>query len=232
MSDDPSAATHQDFGHRYWRSTRSVPEPLGDLDTGGLDDATFRLLADSLPTLCWIANGDGYIVWYNRRWHEYCGTTPADMEGWGWQTVHDPVLLPTVMARWRDAIVAGEPFEMVFPLRGADDVFRPFLTRISPVRDATGAVKRWCGVNTEISDQVAAETALRAEQAALRTSEAQLEAIFANASVGLSEVAPDGRFLRVNGELCRILGRRQDELLSLGVADVTFPADIPASLKP
>ena len=31
-----------------------------------------RLFADNLPVLCWRANADGYIFWYNRRWHEYC----------------------------------------------------------------------------------------------------------------------------------------------------------------
>ena len=54
-------------------------------------DEDFRLLGDNIPTLAWMANADGYIFWYNRRWHEYCGTTPAEMEGWGWQSVgHAP----------------------------------------------------------------------------------------------------------------------------------------------
>src|SRR3990170_1009280 len=113
----------------------------------------FLMLADNIPTLCWIANGDGYIVWYNRRWHEYCGTTPEQMEGWGWQSVHDPGKLPAVMERWTNSIATGEPFEMTFPLRGADGVFRPFLTRVQPVRDASNEVVRWFGVNTEISQQ-------------------------------------------------------------------------------
>ena len=50
----------------------------------------FRTLADSIPNLAWWANADGYITWYNRRWYEYTGTTPEEMEGWGWQSVHDP----------------------------------------------------------------------------------------------------------------------------------------------
>src|SRR5664279_67441 len=54
----------------------------------------FRTLADSIPNLAWWANGDGYITWYNRRWYEYTGTTPQQMEGWGWQIVHDPKMLP------------------------------------------------------------------------------------------------------------------------------------------
>jgi PAS domain S-box-containing protein len=133
---------------------------LPQLDGGAPDERDFRLLADFLPTLCWIARGDGYIVWYNKRWHDYCGSTPKAMEGWGWQSVHDPERLPDVMSRWTASIENGRPFEMVFPLRGADGVFRPFLTRIAPVRNPDGEVVRWYGVNTEITDQLKAEQAL------------------------------------------------------------------------
>jgi len=142
----------------------------------GMDSSTtstvanddFRLLADNLPTLAWMANADGYISWYNRRWHEYCGTTPEQMEGWGWQSVHNPAVLPEVLARWRVSIATGAPFEMTFPLRGADGVFRPFLTRVQPVRDATGQVTRWFGTNTDVSAQATAEAALRASEERLR----------------------------------------------------------------
>ena len=149
-----------DFGADYWRSAPTLAGITGAQPPGHVDDATFRLLADNIPTLCWVANGDGYIFWYNRRWHEYCGTTPDDMEGWGWQSVHDPAMLESVMERWTGSIASGEPFEMTFPLRGADGRYRPFLTRIQPVRDASGDVVRWFGVNTDVSGQVAAETAL------------------------------------------------------------------------
>ena len=150
-----------DFERAYWRTVPQLTGALDDLSAGTLSDTEFRLLAENIPTLSWIANGDGYIVWYNRRWHEYCGTTPSEMEGWGWQSVHDPEVLPTVMERWTASIATGEPFEMTFPLRGADGVFRPFVTRAQPVRDATGRVTRWFGVNTEIATQHAAEAALR-----------------------------------------------------------------------
>lgn len=123
------------------------------------------MFADTLPILCWIARGDGYIAWYNRRWHDYCGSTPDAMEGWGWRSVHDPQELPRVMERWATSIESGEPFEMVFPLRGADGVYRTFLTRAAPVRDKTGAVVRWFGVNTEIDKQIKAEAALRDSEA-------------------------------------------------------------------
>jgi PAS domain-containing protein len=65
----------------------------------GAEAELFRLFADTIPTLAWMANADGYIIWYNRRWHEYCGSTPQEMEDWGWQSVHDPRELGAVLER-------------------------------------------------------------------------------------------------------------------------------------
>ncbi|HJT00463.1 MAG TPA: PAS domain S-box protein [Terriglobales bacterium] len=121
----------------------------------------FRMLAESIPQLDWMANADGWIYWYNQRWYDYTGTQPEQMMGWGWQSVHDPEVLPKVMERWKESILTGQPFEMVFPLRGADGKFRQFLTRVLPVRDAQNKVVRWFGTNTDITVQQKAESALR-----------------------------------------------------------------------
>jgi PAS domain S-box-containing protein len=114
----------------------------------------FRTLANSIPQLVWMANSDGWIVWYNDRWYEYTGTTQEQMEGDGWHRVHDPAVLPDVVARWNDSVRTGQPFEMTFPLRGADGAFRPFLTRVEPLRDSQGRVARWFGTGTDITAQV------------------------------------------------------------------------------
>ncbi|MEO7299631.1 MAG: PAS domain S-box protein [Verrucomicrobiota bacterium] len=111
-----------------------------------------RALADSIPQLAWVAEPDGNIFWYNKRWFDYTGTTLPQMEGWGWQSVHDPEKLPLVLERWRASISSGEPFEMEFPLRGADGVFRWFLTRVIPVRNAEGHITRWFGTNTDLDE--------------------------------------------------------------------------------
>ncbi|MCA1586549.1 MAG: PAS domain S-box protein [Acidobacteria bacterium] len=60
----------------------------------------FRAMANSIPNLAWMARPDGWIYWYNDQWFEYTGTTPAQMEGWGWERVHDPECLPDVKERW------------------------------------------------------------------------------------------------------------------------------------
>ncbi|TNC05787.1 PAS domain S-box protein [Methylobacterium terricola] len=89
----------------------------------------------------------------------------------------------------------------------------------SPVPDESGRPAGVLCVLAETTAHVAAERELK-------DSEARLAAIFAGATVGLSEVGLDGRFLRVNEELCRLLGRQPDALLSLTFADVTHPDDM------
>jgi PAS domain-containing protein len=87
--------------------------------------ARFRHLADNMPQLTWMARPNGHIFWYNRRWFEYTGTTFEEMEGWGWQKVHDPDLLPSVMDSWKHAVAVHEPWEHTFP-RPARRVYRWF----------------------------------------------------------------------------------------------------------
>jgi PAS domain S-box-containing protein len=133
------------------------------------DAADFIALAENLPHLAWMADADGWIYWYNSQWYHYTGTTPEEMQGWGWQSVHDPKVLPAVLERWSAAIATGEPFEMVFPLKGEDGRFRPFLTRVRPVRDAQGQVTRWFGTNTDISEQQRIADSLAEEKTLLET---------------------------------------------------------------
>jgi PAS domain S-box-containing protein len=113
----------------------------------------FRTLANSIPQLAWMADPDGWIFWYNERWYEYTGATPQEMEGWGWQSLHDPAALPSVLEQFKSSLSTGEPFDMTFPLKGADGVFRPFLTRMVPIRDSRGHIVRWFGTNTDITAQ-------------------------------------------------------------------------------
>jgi PAS domain S-box-containing protein len=124
------------------------------------DKQQLQILFDVMPQLGWAARPDGWIDYYNRRWYEYTGATPDAMAGWGWQSVHHPEILPRVVAQWRRSIDTGEPFEMAFPLRRHDGVFRWFLTRATAMRDAAGTIVRWVGINTDIDDQKRAETKL------------------------------------------------------------------------
>ncbi len=120
-------------------------------------EARFRALADNIAQLAWMTDATGAIFWYNQRWFDYTGTTLEEMQGWGWQQVHDPEHLDRVVAKFRRCIEIGELWEDTFPLRGKDGSYRWFLSRAVPIRDDRGNVLRWCGTNTDITDRKVAE---------------------------------------------------------------------------
>ena len=113
----------------------------------------FRIFADHIQNLAWIADGEGWIHWYNQRWYEYTGTTLEKMEGWGWEKVHHPDHIDRVVNFVRDAWKKDEPWQLIFPLRRHDGEYRTFLTRAYPVKDSSGKIERWIGTNTDIEDQ-------------------------------------------------------------------------------
>ena len=178
-------------------------------------EAQFRTLANAIPQLCWMANADGWIFWYNERWYEYTGKTPEQMEGWGWQSVHDPEALPGVLERWKVSLANGEPFDMVFPLRGADGVFRPFLTRVMPVRGQDGKVARWFGTNTDITERK------RAEDALLRVS-----AIVESSDDAIIGKTLDGAITSWNLGAARLYGYSAPEIIGRHISALV-PADHP-----
>lgn len=130
---------------------RDITQRKLDEEALRASEEQFSTLANTIPNLAWMAHADGHIFWYNRRWYEYTGTTPEQMEGWGWQSVHDPDVLPAVLGNWKQSLATGEPFEMTFPLKGADGRFRSFLTRVEPIKNVRGEVLRWFGTNTDIT---------------------------------------------------------------------------------
>jgi PAS domain S-box-containing protein len=112
----------------------------------------FQTLVNTMPQLTWIADADGYITWYNEGWYNYTGTTIAEMEGKGWESVIDPALLPVVLEHWKYSLDIGQLFDMEISLRGADGVFHPFLTRMVPFKNSSGQIVQWFGANTDITE--------------------------------------------------------------------------------
>jgi PAS domain S-box-containing protein len=71
----------------------------------------------------------------------------------------------------------------------------------------------------------------RLAQAALTESEARFSSAFQYAAVGMALVAPDGRWLKVNGAVCSVLGYTEEELLARTFQEITHPDDLHADLE-
>ncbi|MBH8571643.1 PAS domain S-box protein [Nostocaceae cyanobacterium CENA369] len=90
-----------------------------------------------------------------------------------------------------------------------------------PVRDALGET---VGVGIILAEV----TALKQVEVALRESEERFQAMFDQATVGITQVALDGRFLQINPALCEITGYSHQELTQMNFEEITHPDDLEA----
>lgn len=134
----------------------------------------FRAVSDVMSQFAWLADANGSLYWYNKRWYDYTGTTPEEMQGWGWRAVHHPDHVERVVARIQESWDTGKDWEDLFPLRSKEGHYRWFLSRAQAVRDEQGRITRWVGTNTDITDQLQSQRMLEESQAELAQAVEQL----------------------------------------------------------
>lgn len=91
-------------------------------------------------------------------------------------------------------------------------------------RDAENNAIRVIGTKTDISWRKQAELALQQSEERFRNA-------FDTAAIGMAIVGLDGRWLEVNGALCRMLGYSEDELMDKTFVDVTHPDDLDLDIE-
>ncbi|RYE01121.1 MAG: GAF domain-containing protein, partial [Sphingomonadales bacterium] len=111
----------------------------------------FRHLAENIPGLCWVGDDKGRLIWANQQWHDMFDGTSAE-RGDASGVVH-PEDLPVALALWDRMRSEGETAAVHLRMRGRDGAYRPYLSKAVPIRDAQGAISRWCGVQIDLSER-------------------------------------------------------------------------------
>ena len=118
--------------------------------------------------------------------------------------------------------IAGEASLETFDLEGryrnVKGEWRWLHSTSSPRRDAQGRHIGFIGVAHDITEAKEAELSLRER-------EAQLSAFINQSTAGFSQVDMTGRFTLVNDRFCEIAGWSRDELMEMGMLDITHPDD-------
>ncbi|HEX8823599.1 MAG TPA: PAS domain-containing protein [Archangium sp.] len=142
---------------------------------------SFRQLAEAIPQLVWTTRPDGFHDYFNQRWYDYTGTSFAVTQGEGWRMPFHPDDVPEAAKRWQHSVRTGESYEVEYRCRRHDGVYRWFLGRAHPVRDASGRIVKWFGTCTDIDDQKRAADGLSflAEASALLGSSLDYETTLA-----------------------------------------------------
>ncbi len=116
-------------------------------------EATFRLLADSMPQFVWMADVNGNLNYFNQAVYDFTGYTTAMMVEQGWISIVHPDEREENTRKWQEAVHTGEEFIFEHRFRNGLGDYRWQLSRALPQKDRYGNIQRWVGTSTDIQAQ-------------------------------------------------------------------------------
>jgi diguanylate cyclase (GGDEF)-like protein/PAS domain S-box-containing protein len=187
-----------------WSSGRDVTDARREL----------AALVDLAPVGIFRTDAAGRVLVVNARWCEISGASDEEALGTGWTHAVHPDDRGPVLETWAAAVAEQREIVRGFRFLRADGTTRTVVVHAIPLRDDDGTLTGFLGTITDI-------TPLESARAALRAREAQAARIVETSPVGIGVCRVDGTFLSTNPALCTLLGRREEELLSLRYQDVS-----------
>jgi PAS domain S-box-containing protein len=114
---------------------------------------SYQELAEAMPQMVWRADPSGAVNYWNSRWYDYTGLDEAaSFNLAGGEALH-PADRDRTLTQWAQSITEGEVFEIEHRIRRHDGVYRWFINRGIPTRDAQGHITGWIGTITDIEQQ-------------------------------------------------------------------------------
>ena len=123
-----------------------------------------RELIETIPAMAFAIGRDGSSEFVSRQWIEFSGMSAEKTTGEGWAATLHPDDREEHIAKWRAAHASGQPFENEARHRDAQGNYRWLLVRAVPSRDDKGAIVKWYGALTDITDRKSAEALLAGER--------------------------------------------------------------------
>lgn len=124
-------------------------------------EALFRTLAEQAPLPFWTVDPAGAATFFSRAWYQLVGGAPPQWLGHAWMELLHPDDEAEVRANWRRARAAGNVYAGTRRLRARDGTYHSTIYRAEPIRDAQGGIVFWVGIDTDVTDILQSEAALR-----------------------------------------------------------------------
>ena len=178
-------------------------------------------IINTIPTTAWSTRPDGYCDFLSDRWLDYAGFTSDEAVGWNWSSVIHPEDAPALIDYWQKCLATGTPVDFEARMRRSDGVYRWFLFRANPFRDAAGTIVKWYGTNVDIEDRKKADEALLASQR-------NLNQIINTIPTTAWSTRPDGYCDFLSDRWLDYAGFTSDEAIGWSWSSVIHPEDAPA----
>jgi diguanylate cyclase (GGDEF)-like protein/PAS domain S-box-containing protein len=120
----------------------------------------YRLLAEAMPSMVWIADSHAGVTYYNRSWNEYTDLTSSVPRTVDWMEFVHPDDRARCLAASSSSVLCGNSYEIECRLRRASDrTYRWHVGRVTPVSASTNAIVEWVGSFADIQDyKIASKT--------------------------------------------------------------------------
>jgi PAS domain S-box-containing protein len=187
-------------------------------------------ILELLPIATFICDARGTILQYNRHAVAVWGGEPAPGQTHEEfrQSIRFLELDGTPVARSlvADVLATGTPVRDVERIVEHGDGSRLIVSvNIDPLRNAKGEVVGAVNCFLDVTERKRATAALESSRLLALEQEQRLAATYEHAAIGISEIAPDGHFLRVNEAICSITGYTREHLLTNRLFTHTHPDD-------
>lgn len=168
-------------------------------------ERNLKLIIDTIPAMVWSRRPDGGVEFFNQHYLDFTGLSAEQASGWGWRAAVHPDDLNELATTWRRLVASETPGEAEARLRRQDGAYRWFLFRTNPLRDESGGIVKWFGVNTDIEDRKRTEDALR-------KSERQFRLLVETIPALVWRATPDGELDYLNRRAVEYLGHTAKNL--------------------
>jgi PAS domain S-box-containing protein len=187
-------------------------------------------ILDLLPIATFICDAKGTILLYNRHAVAVWGRTPQPGQTHDEfsQSSHFYELDGTPVGRSMvsEVLATGKPVRDVERIvERPDGTSLTVSVNIDPLRDEKGQLVGAVNCFLDITERKRIDNALERSRLHALEQEQRFAATYEHSSIGISEIAPDGRFLRVNEAICAITGFSREHLLANMLFTHTHPDD-------
>ncbi|HKA75574.1 MAG TPA: PAS domain S-box protein [Pseudolabrys sp.] len=187
-------------------------------------------ILELLPIATFICDAKGTILEYNRHAVAVWGRAPDpgqthdqfresarfyDMDG-----------APVSRSMVSEVLAGGTPVRNVERIVERADGTRLIVSvNVDPLRNVKGELVGAVNCFLDITERKRADAALEHSRLHALEQEQRLAATYEHAAIGISEISPDGHFLRVNEAICAITGFSREHLLANKLFTHTHPDD-------
>ena len=153
-------------------TSEAIANTLGPLKP---NEDRFRTLADHVPTMLWMTDTQGSVVYFNRRWLDFTGLTLETSLGDTWaNSVLESDRVRSQKA-FATALERRGVLQMEYSLRRHDGHYRKMLALGEPLHDDDGVFTGYVGCVVDITTQAENEEELRAQHVALTKCSREIE---------------------------------------------------------